>query len=358
MQIGKQLSYNGPIGYFQQREGSDFIARIDAGIITFTVPIPGVGQAAFDLSIESILSFNATSNFGSSRSQAISVDDTSLASEGNIIFINDVPSDARVQKIIDSNVIVTSMSAGFIHKNPLNIISGDKISFGTESNFTSANDNLPANNVYFNNRNLIAEIGGIITGNPGTDATGPLVIDVQDWFATYQVDSVHQLNQNDESPSVYYHVTVQTLTDLSPDPPPPPNSNGSLELVGNSSLNSEAAHNAGLITRSDYLDGSGNNISLDAAAVGFLSSDNVMNAIQKNANNRADLGAWLNRLDYTLDNLQTLSTNLADGISRIVDTDYAAETSNLTRTQILQQAATSMLAQANQMPNVILTLLK
>jgi flagellin len=80
--------------------------------------------------------------------------------------------------------------------------------------------------------------------------------------------------------------------------------------------------------------------------------------IASNATNRGSLGAAINSLEYAVDNMQTLSTNLADGISRIVDTDYAAETSNLTRTQILQQAATSMLAQANQMPNVILTLLK
>ena len=80
--------------------------------------------------------------------------------------------------------------------------------------------------------------------------------------------------------------------------------------------------------------------------------------VTDNANNRAALGAGLNSLEYALDNMQTLSNNMADSISRIVDTDYAAETSNLTRTQILQQAATSMLAQANQMPNVILTLLK
>jgi flagellin len=80
--------------------------------------------------------------------------------------------------------------------------------------------------------------------------------------------------------------------------------------------------------------------------------------IASNATNRGTLGAAINSLEYAVDNMQTLSTNLADGISRIVDTDYAAETSNLTRTQILQQAATSMLAQANQMPNVILTLLK
>jgi flagellin len=80
--------------------------------------------------------------------------------------------------------------------------------------------------------------------------------------------------------------------------------------------------------------------------------------IATNSTNRGTLGAAINSLEYAVDNMQTLSTNLADGISRIVDTDYAAETSNLTRTQILQQAATSMLAQANQMPNVILTLLK
>jgi flagellin len=80
--------------------------------------------------------------------------------------------------------------------------------------------------------------------------------------------------------------------------------------------------------------------------------------IADNATNRGTLGAAINSLEYAIDNMQTLSNNLADGISRIVDTDYAAETSNLTRTQILQQAATSMLAQANQMPNVILTLLK
>ena len=84
----------------------------------------------------------------------------------------------------------------------------------------------------------------------------------------------------------------------------------------------------------------------------------IQTLIASNATNRGTLGAAINSLEYAVDNMQTLSTNLADGISRIVDTDYAAETSNLTRTQILQQAATSMLAQANQMPNVILTLLK
>ena len=96
---------------------------------------------------------------------------------------------------------------------------------------------------------------------------------------------------------------------------------------------------------------------LDSTTAGTLVGA-LQDLITENANNRAALGAGLNSLEYALDNMQTLSNNMADSISRIVDTDYAAETSNLTRTQILQQAATSMLAQANQMPNVILTLLK
>jgi flagellin len=63
-------------------------------------------------------------------------------------------------------------------------------------------------------------------------------------------------------------------------------------------------------------------------------------------------------MEYTASNVTELSGNLAAAKSRVIDTDYAAETANLTKGQILQQAATAMLAQANQMPNVILTLLK
>ena len=73
---------------------------------------------------------------------------------------------------------------------------------------------------------------------------------------------------------------------------------------------------------------------------------------------RSLLGAYQNQMEYTASNVTELSGNLAAAKSRVIDTDYAAETANLTKGQILQQAATAMLAQANQMPNVILTLLK
>lgn len=84
----------------------------------------------------------------------------------------------------------------------------------------------------------------------------------------------------------------------------------------------------------------------------------VEDAITKISDFRGYLGAQQNRIEYAISNLQAQSENLTAANSRIRDTDYAAETANLTKKQIMQQAATAMLAQANQMPNVITALLK
>ena len=73
---------------------------------------------------------------------------------------------------------------------------------------------------------------------------------------------------------------------------------------------------------------------------------------------RASLGAIQNQLEFSAGNVSEISANLTSARSRVIDTDYATETASLTKGQILQQAATAMLAQANQMPNVILSLLK
>lgn len=73
---------------------------------------------------------------------------------------------------------------------------------------------------------------------------------------------------------------------------------------------------------------------------------------------RGIFGAQMNRLSYLSSNLQATSTNMQASRSSIIDADFASETAQLTKGQIMQQAATAMLAQANQMPNVILSLLK
>jgi len=73
---------------------------------------------------------------------------------------------------------------------------------------------------------------------------------------------------------------------------------------------------------------------------------------------RATFGAVMNRLEYTVDNLSNVSQNTSASMSRIADADYAAETTELARTQIIQQAGTAMLSQANQQAQSVLALLK
>jgi len=73
---------------------------------------------------------------------------------------------------------------------------------------------------------------------------------------------------------------------------------------------------------------------------------------------RSELGSLQNQMDFAISSVSQLSADLSSARSRVIDTDYATETATLTKGQILQQAATAMLAQANQMPNVILSLLK
>lgn len=109
-------------------------------------------------------------------------------------------------------------------------------------------------------------------------------------------------------------------------------------------------------------------IALDSTGVDGVSVSSVDNAnlaifridaaLKNVASTRADLGAIQNRFASTISNLQATSENLSAARSRIQDADFAAETAALTRAQILQQAGTAMLAQANAVPNNVLTLLR
>ena len=84
----------------------------------------------------------------------------------------------------------------------------------------------------------------------------------------------------------------------------------------------------------------------------------IDNALAGIDSQRADLGAVQNRFDNTINNLQNISENASAARSRIMDTDYAAETANLSKNQVLQQAGTAILAQAKQLPQAVLSLLQ
>ena len=96
-------------------------------------------------------------------------------------------------------------------------------------------------------------------------------------------------------------------------------------------------------------------LTTDAADRMILAMDAALDAINSS---RADLGAIQNRFTSVVANLNTGSENLSASRSRIRDTDFAKETAELSRTQILQQAGTAMLAQANQLPQNVLSLLR
>ena len=106
-------------------------------------------------------------------------------------------------------------------------------------------------------------------------------------------------------------------------------------------------------------------LSMTAAAVGvstaasasaaIASIDSAINTVNSQ---RATIGAAVNRMTYAADNMTNISANVSASRSTIMDTDYATASTNLSKAQIIQQASTAMLAQANQQPQTVLALLK
>ncbi|QRF60421.1 flagellin [Variovorax paradoxus] len=94
---------------------------------------------------------------------------------------------------------------------------------------------------------------------------------------------------------------------------------------------------------------------VDGADNAILAMDAALKAVNSS---RADLGAIQNRFESVVSNLSTSAENLTASRSRIQDADFAAETANLSRAQVLQQAGTAMVAQANQLPQTVLSLLR
>ncbi len=99
-------------------------------------------------------------------------------------------------------------------------------------------------------------------------------------------------------------------------------------------------------------------IDLSTTATSGQAIKDIDNALEALNNERASLGTAQNRMGYAIANLSTSIENQSAAKSRIMDTDYASETSKLSRAQILQQAGTAMLAQANSAPNNVMSLLR
>jgi len=99
-------------------------------------------------------------------------------------------------------------------------------------------------------------------------------------------------------------------------------------------------------------------LAIDSFDHATVTLDQISTALETINNQRAGLGAAINQMAYAADNLTNVSSNATQSRSTIMDTDYALATTQLAKTQIIQQAATAMLAQANQQPQSVMALLK
>jgi flagellin len=102
----------------------------------------------------------------------------------------------------------------------------------------------------------------------------------------------------------------------------------------------------------------GSGLSVGTVANANVAIERIDDALNNIANQRGNLGAIQNRLDSTISNLGSVAENLTAANSRILDADFASETAAMTKSQIMTQAGTAMLAQANQLPQTVLSLLQ
>jgi flagellin len=182
--------------------------------------------------------------------------------------------------------------------------------------------------------------GGLVLLNEGTQAaTGTLVLS-----NGQNSDLQFQSGATSEA-----YIGVQTLNVMT----------GSSGTTAGTSSAMKALGTAITDTDSSYLGALNSSDDISTWQNAFQAAETAIDtALDYISTQRAVYGSQMNRLSYVSTNLSSQSTNLQNSRSAIIDTDFAAETAKLTKGQIMQQAATAMLAQANQMPNVVLSLLK
>ena len=151
----------------------------------------------------------------------------------------------------------------------------------------------------------------------------------------------------------YVETVVRSTVSLSS------NSSAGITIAGNTAAALTASGLTAAYTAATATPGAGvSSIDLTTASGAQASLSVLDKAINQVTDARAAMGAYQNRLAAAITNLETTSMNLQASRSRILDTDYAKETTNLAKSQIIQQAATAMLAQANQSSQSVLALLK
>jgi len=246
-----------------------------------------------------------------------------------------VTASATTEMILDLNFNETPTSLSFAFNGNAVDVKADNTIYDVASAINAANLNLEA---------TALENGRLkITSHGGGDIVLGLVSDTA--FVTSIQDG------NGETQAVAASVTVRGSITLSSE------DGGVIKLTDSTVANSGLAK-LGLEGQSEEEVAGSGGVNVQTAEGAKAALGNIDDAIETLSGFRASFGAVENRIDAKINNLTTLKTNTQAAQSRIEDADFAAETTNMTKAQILSQAATSMLAQANASKQNLLALLQ
>lgn len=300
----------------------------------------GIVEASLDdkgrltLSAEDVTSLTVTDGSTDNGATGLTAATQEIAQNFALVF-NDTSSEQSGVKI--ENGTASAMSAATIDALGINVQDDDGNLVGVA--VTVDGNDLEAGDLIING----VEIGAIAAGTAtdGTDTVDNVV------------EAINKLS--DETGVVAYESDTES---------------GAIELksangeeisieYGDNATDADVEAMTGLQER-NAASGTGSVSSIDISTVaGAQKAIGILDkAIEQVSETRGELGAVNNRLDFTINNLSNVSENAAAARSRIEDADFAAESANLSRAQVLQQAGTAMLAQANAAPQQVLSLLQ
>jgi flagellin len=268
---------------------------------------------------------------GVTATASTSLDISSVSHDGTISF-SLASTEGTAGSVIGTEAVITAAVTTGDLTNLADSINAKSAQTGisavlSEDKATLTLENNTGHNIFIgNHQNSGNSVATMVVGSEGSTVGGVQLTE------TAATDSVTVGGQVNLSSSDAFSVTTQAAAAGSVFATAAGSSVSALSSVSQIDVSTQTGSNSALVV-------------IDKALAGI-------------ADSRAGLGAVQNRLESTIANLQSVSENVSAARSRVLDADFAAETANMTRNQILQQAGTAMLAQANSAPNSVLSLLQ
>ena len=330
------LSYDGLASALQTQLGGSYAVTNTAGAINIARTTTGVGSTAINITASDANGISAgfTVANGTAGANAVPTTNGHFYVDGHAVNLTQ---DYASQNAVAADIQSQLTASGYTAANNAGVITIAKTGSTTAVNITGADTNATAGGFAFAS-GVAGVAGGSITLSNftvnGTSLAGSYT------NATALANAVNSSVSGVFAKVVSGELKLTSASDITL---------GGAEATGSLGFASTSA------TATSGNLSTVNTLTVDGANDAIQRIDNALTAV---STLRSTFGAIQNRFDSVTASLSATSENLTSARSRIQDADFAAETANLTRGQILQQAGTAMLAQANSLPNGVLALLR